>query len=386
MSTIAVMSKAGPTVKTVVVPVRTRRQRKEFLELPWKLYQGDPNWVPPLLFHQRELLNFKPHPFYEDAAIQSFLAYRNGQPVGRIAAIVHHAHNRRYGERRGLFGFFESIDDQGVADALFSAARSWWASQGMDTVRGPLNPSMNYEVGLLVDGFNSPPTFMMTYNKPYYGRLVENCGLAKTQDLYAFWGHVDMLSKLDKKLGFIADQAIERFNVKMRRLDPSRFQEEVETFLDIYNRSLVATWGFVPLSPAETRHMSKALKMLIIPELSSIAEIDGKAVGSVFCLPDYNERIKEINGKLFPFGFIKLLWNKKAIKRFRALSTNVVPEYQRWGLGLVILRHLVPKIREFGIEEAEFSWVLESNHLSRATLEKGGAQLTKTYRLYDGEV
>jgi GNAT superfamily N-acetyltransferase len=387
MSELAVLSSAASSAaRVVVMPVRTRAQRKQFLMLPWRLYRDDPNWVPPLLAHERELLNYKRHPFYDDAAIETFVAYRNEQPVGRIAAIVNHAHNRRFGERRGFFGFFESIDHRAVPSALFTAARQWWLSQGLDTIRGPVKPSLNYEVGLLVDGFDSPPYFMMPYNKPYYERLLECCGLHKSQDMYAFWGHVDMLATLDEKVRFIYQQAAERFNVRIRNLDSHRFGEDIETFLDIYNRSLVATWGFVPLSQGELKHMAMGLKRLIIPELTVFAEIDGQTVGAAFCLPDYNSRIKEIDGRLFPFGFIKLLRNRRSIKRFRVLSANVIPEYQRWGLGIVLMGGLVPKVLEYGIQEAEFSWVLESNTLSRATCERAGAKLYKTYRMYDGEV
>jgi GNAT superfamily N-acetyltransferase len=387
MSELAVMSgAASPAAHLVVSPVRTRKQRKQFLMLPWTLYRGDPNWIPPLLAHQRELLNYKHHPFYENAAIETFVAYQNDEPVGRIAAIVNHAHNERYGERRGFFGFFESIDDQAVADALLAAAKQWWADHNLDSIRGPANPSLNYEVGLLVDGFETPPYFMMSYNKPYYERLLEGCGLRKTQDLYAFWGHVDMLATLDDKVRFVAQHAAERFNVHIRNLDPDHFAEDIEKFLDIYNRSLVATWGFVPLSEGELKHMATGLKRLIIPELTVFTEIEGQTVGAAFCLPDYNSRIKQIDGRLFPFGFIKLLRHKRSIKRFRVLSANVIPEFQRWGLGIVLMAGLVPKVLEYGIQEAEFSWVLESNTLSRATCERAGAKLYKTYRMYDGEV
>jgi GNAT superfamily N-acetyltransferase len=387
MSQLAVMSSAATSAaRVVVVPVRTRLQRKQFLMLPWRLYRDDPNWVPPLLAHERELLNYKRHPFYDDAAIETFVAYRHDQPVGRIAAIVNHAHNRRYGEHRGFFGFFESIDHRAVPSALFAAARQWWLSQGIETIRGPAKPSLNYEVGLLVDGFDSPPYFMMPYNKPYYERLLEGCGLQKSQDLYAFWGHVDMLSTLDQKVRFIAEYAAERFKVRIRNLDPHHFAEDIESFLNIYNSSLAATWGFVPLSEGELKHMAMGLKRLIIPELTVFAEIDGQTVGVAFCLPDYNSRIKEIDGRLFPFGFIKLLRNRRSIKRFRVLSANVIPEFQRWGLGIVLMAGLVPKVLEYGIQEAEFSWVLESNTLSRATCERAGAKLYKTYRMYDGEV
>jgi GNAT superfamily N-acetyltransferase len=300
-----------------------------------------------------------------------------------VAAILNHAHNRRYDERLGFFGFFESIDDQDVASRLFDAARQWFAERDIHVMRGPCNPSLNYECGLLTQGFDSPPTFMMTYNPSFYERLVEGYGFQKTQDLYAFWGHVNMLETLDDKLAFIIQEATRRFDVKMRRLDRSRFDEEVRMFLDIYNKSLVGTWGFVPLSEGEVQHMSSAMKYLIVPEMTSVAEVEGRPVGAVFGLLDYNPRIKQMNGRLFPFGFMRLMWNRRGIKLIRLISTNVLPEYQKWGMGLLLLARLVPEVLQWGAEEAEFSWVLETNHLSRASLERGGAHLTKTYRIYD---
>jgi len=367
----------------VVQPVTTRRQRREFLQLPWKLYRNDPNWVPPLRGYQKEMVGYRPHPFYIRNTIQTFLAYRDGEACGRVAAILNQGHILRYNDPRGFFGFFECVDDQEVADALFSAVRRWFAEQGIFRLRGPTNPSLNYELGLLIDGFDSPPTFMMTYNPPYYAKLIENHGFRKTQDLYAFWGHVDMLPRIGAKLNPIAEQIIERYNVKLRTLDTSRFQEEVELFLSLYNRSLVNTWGFVPMTPEEVRHMARGLRRIIIPEMAIAAEIDGRVVGASFGLPDYNPRIKRINGRLLPFGFLRLLWNQRAIKRIRLISTNVLPEYQRLGIGLVLLYGLLPKALEWKLEEAEFSWVLESNQLSYGALKKGGAIITKTYRLYD---
>jgi hypothetical protein len=227
---------------------------------------------------------------------------------------------------------------------------------------------------------------MMTYNPPYYARLIEACGLSKTQDMYAFWGHVDMLQSLDAKMQFIITEAKRRFDIKLRNIDRSRFRQDVRAFLDIYNRSLVGTWGFAPMSEAEVDHAAASLKHLIVREMTAAAEVDGKMVGAVFGLLDYNPRIKRIDGRLFPFGFIRLLRNKKAIKLVRLISTNVVPEYQKWGLGLVLLNRLLPDALAFGMQEAEFSWVLESNHLSYASLKRGGAEITKTYRLYDGDI
>jgi hypothetical protein len=367
----------------VVKPVATRRERKQFLELPWSMYRGDPNWIPPIRMNEKELVGYKKHPFYLDAEGQTFLAYKDGQVCGRVLAILNHAHNRFQNEQRGFFGFFDSIDDQLVANALFDAVRGWLAQRSIVELRGPANPSLNYECGLLVDGFNMPPTFMMTYNHAYYARLIESYGFRKSQDLYSFWGHVEMLATLDKKLAYIASESQERFNVQIRPLNKSRFNAEIQLFLDIYNQSLGATWGFVPMSEPEIRHMSASLKHMILPDLALFAFVNDQPIGAVFALPDYNPRIKEIDGRLFPFGFLKLLSKRRGFRRFRALSTNVVPEYQRWGVGLVLMRGLIPKILASGIQDAEFSWVLESNHLSRRSLEKGGAVLEKTHRIYD---
>lgn len=368
-----------------VQPALTSRQRKDFMRLPWTLYAGDPHWIPPLRQNVKELVGFAKHPFTKQADVQAFVAYRKGEPCGRIVAILNHDHNERYKESIGFWGFFECINDQAVADALFDALRSWFAERQVRTLRGPCNPSLNYEVGLLIDGFDRAPMFMMTYNPPYYAPLIEKAGQEKCQDLFAFWGHIDMLEQLDKKLDFVVSESTKRFNITTRRLDRSRFGQEVRMFLDIYNQSLVSTWGFVPLSDAEVDHIATTLKFLIVPELTSIAEVDGKPIGAMFGLLDYNPRIKKIDGKLLPFGFLRLLWNRKSIKSIRLISTNVVPEYQRWGVGLVLVARLVPDVLSWGIEEAEFSWVLESNKLSRTTLERGGAKLYKTYRLYEGE-
>jgi len=366
-----------------VQPVRSRHQRKLFLTYPWELYRGDPFWIPPLRSNQRELVGYARHPFYEKNEIQTFLAYRSGKVCGRIAAILNRGHIERYHDDRGFFGFFECVDDQEVAGRLFDAVRQGFAERNIFSVRGPMNPSQNYELGLLIEGFDSSPTFMMTYNPPYYARLIEGCGFRKTQDLYAYFGHIDMLPKVAEKLRPIALGIIEHLGVRIRSLDREHFRDDVESFLQIYNRSLSNTWGFVPMSEGEVRHMAQGLKHLIVPELAIGVEVDGRLVGAVFGLPDFNPRIREIDGRLFPFGFWRLLRNKQEIKRIRAISTNVLPEYQRQGLGLVLLHGLVPKAMEWGIEEAEFSWVLESNRLSWRSLEKGGAIRTKTYRVYD---
>lgn len=368
-----------------IEPVSTKAQQQQFIKFARELYKGDPNWVPPLLMNIKELLNYKPCPFYENAEIQTFLAYRQGKVVGRIAAIIDRAHNSCHQEERGMFGFFESVDNQEVANALFDAAKQWFADRQIFRLRGPANPSQNYEWGLLVEGFHSPPTFMMTYNKPYYGKLVETYGFVKSQDMFAYVGQVDMLNDLDPKLLFIAEEARKRFNIDVRRIDKNNFAKDVESFLDIYNSALPGQWGFTPLAQGEVKDIAKTLKHLIVPEMTTIAEVDGRPVGVVFGLLDYNPLIKKVDGKLFPFGFLRILFGRKKITRIRLISTNVIPEYQRWGLGLVLMHRMVPDALKWGITEAEFSWVLESNKLSRGTLERGGVQRDKTYRIYDYE-
>ncbi len=367
-----------------IQPVMTRKQRKQFLQLPWAIYRDDPYWVPPLQVNQEELLNFRKHPFYDDAEIATFLALRDGVAVGRIAAIINHAHNRRHtNDQRGFVGFFECIHDLDVSHRLFDAAREWCAERGMKALRGPVNPSLNYECGLLVENFTKSPTFMMTYNPDYYPGLWEDYGFEKAQDLLSFIGNRSNLETLEKKIHFIVQESIRRFNIETRPLDPRRFREDVKTFLEIYNASLGATWGHVPMSDQEITCVSRSLRHLIAPKLTTIAEIDGKPVGCTFGLLDYNPRIKKIRGRLLPFGFIRLLWRKRQIRRVRMVSTNVLPEYQRWGIGVVLASRMVPSALKFGIQEAEFSWVLESNKLSRKTLERGKVSVEKRHRIYD---
>jgi GNAT superfamily N-acetyltransferase len=368
-----------------IQPVETRSQQQRFIRLPWRIYADDPCWMPPVIMSQQELLGFRKHPFYERSKSRSFLATRGGRDVGRITAIVNAGHIDRYKEQRGFFGFFECDEDTAASRALFQAAGDWLHAQGMTCIRGPANPTLNYECGLLIEGFDTPPFFMMTHNRPWYAHLVEDAGFGKIEDMFAFWGETSMLGGLDPKLVTMVEGVKERFGVTIRPLDRRRFADEVRTFLHIYNESLGGTWGFVPLTSGEIDHMAASLKYLIEPELTLVAEVEGKPVGAVFCLLDYNPRIKAIDGRLFPFGFLRLLWNKKAIKRLRAISTNVVPEYQAWGIGLVLMNGLYERFMKWGLREVEFSWVLESNYLSRRTLERGGALVTKKYRMYQDD-
>ena len=365
-----------------VKPVESRREKKQFINLANEIYAGDEMWCPPLLIDLKERAGFSKHPFHDINETQTFIALRDGKVVGRIQAIVNRGHIERYDEQLGFFGLFESIDDQEVANSLFDTVRDWLAERDIHHMRGPVNPGLNYEVGLLIDGWHSPPCFMMTYNPPYYPLLFENYGLAKVEDLVAFYAPTDIVDRLDPKMFRIVDIAKEKFDLKLRTLDTKRFKEDVRTFLDIYNKSLVGTWGFVPMSDEELEHIAKGLRLLIVPELTTFIEADGKVIGASVVLLDYNEVIKEIGGKLFPFGY-KLFTKRRKITKMRLISANVLPEYQKWGLGVVLVSRLKDLWKVWTAKHLEVSWVLESNHLSYKSLERAGCTVDKTYRIYD---
>ena len=377
------MNASQSAAAPICQPVQGKSDQRAFLNLERELYAQDPNWVTPLWSERKQLCGFGSHPFYNDAECQAFLARRNGRVVGRVLAIVNHAHNRYHNETRGFFGFFECVDDAQVSGVLFDAAAEWLRGKGMTDIRGPVAPSLNYECGLLVDGFDTPPTFLIAYNHRYYADLVTDWGFEKSQDVFCYDASIEDLDDLDPKLEFVINEATKRFNVKCRPISRNHFEQDVKSFLKIYNQSLQRTWGYVPMSDEELVHQAKQLKYLIVPKLTSIAEIDGEPVGAGFGLLDYNQVLKNMNGNLFPFGWLKLLLGKNKIDRLRLVSTNVLPEYQKWGLGLVTLARILPDAIDFGIQTGEFSWVLESNSLSRGTIERGGARKTKTQRIYD---
>ena len=368
-----------------VEAVQTSRQRKAFLRLPWQLYRDISLWVPPLRREELGLVGYRPHPFYENAESQTFLAQRNGKACGRVAAIDNRTHNEYQDEKRGFFGFFECRNDPEAATALFDAAREWLAERELYDVRGPANPSLNYTIGTLIEGFDVPPGFMLPYNLPYYGELIEGCGFRKAQDLYAYEGNTDALPEVVAKRAAIIDQMIERHNITFRWLKRKHLRSQVREFLTIFNQSLTDHWSFVPISQSEVDEMARGLSWLLVPEMGVGAEIDGRLVGVCFILPDYNPRLRKIRGRLFPFGFLRLILGKDQIKRCRIVAANVLPEYRLLGVGVAMIQALRVRWQDTGIQEAEFSWVAESNLLSRGTLEKMGAVRTKTYRVYDLE-
>jgi GNAT superfamily N-acetyltransferase len=366
-----------------VVPVAGRADLERFLRLPWRIYAADPLWVPPLLADVRAALDPARHPFHEHAEVASFLARRGSLPVGRIAAVVNRAHNEFHGDTVGFLGLFEAIDDQGVADALFDAAAAWLSARGMTSVQGPMNLSTNEEVcspGVLVDGWHRPPVIMMGHAPPYYQRLFERAGFVKAKDLLAYWLEG---REPPPRLSRAYDRLLRDGSTRIRSLDMRRFDDEVATIQRIYNSAWERNWGFVPMSAAEIEHMARQLRPVANPRLCAIAEVDGEAVGFALGLPDYNMALRHVNGRLFPFGVLKLLWYRRRIDAARTITLGLKPGFRNRGLDAAMINHIYLQGNAAGMWRSECSWILEDNWDMRRGLERIGAVADKTYRIYE---
>ena len=363
-----------------ISPVQNSADKREFLAFPYKLYKHDPYWVAPLLLDQQTMFNPAKHPFYLHGTMHRFLARRAGQTVGRIAAILDPNYSRFHDENAGFFGFLEMIDDTEVAAGLLQTARDWLRQQGAALIRGPVNPSTNYECGILVDGFDSSPRIMMTYNPPYYGRLVEAAGLTKAKDLVAY--DLPVASARADRVQSLTDKAASN-GVHLRTLRLDDYENEVELAWGIYNSAWAKNWGFVPMSRAEFLHHGHELKQILIPELAWIAEVDGQAIGFALAIPDINEALHHMRGRLLPFGLFKLLWYRRKIEYLRVIVLGVKQEFRPTPAAAALYAALIRECARLKFRGAECSWILEDNVLMRRSIEALGGKVYKTYRIYE---
>ena len=365
---------------------RDRRDLKRFVDLPYRLHARDPLWVPPLRRDVELLLSREKNPFFEHAEAEYFLAERDGEVVGRIAAISNRLHNETHGDRVGFFGFFETVDDQAVADQLLGAAADWCRAKGHDLLRGPASFSVNDECGLLVDGFDTPPALMMPHNPRYYVTLIERAGFAKAKDLWVYeGGREDRYVPVPERLARGTELIRRRMGITIRPLDMKNFQGEVERIKELYNAAWEKNWGFVPMTEHEIDHLAEQFKPVVIPDLVPIAEKDGKVIGFGITLPDLNVIFRRNrSGRLFPM-ILKLLWALKTrkIRRARILLLGVLPEYRGKGVDAMLYHWIWTKSGERGIYWGEAGWILEDNPAMNAGLEKMTFKVYKTYRLYD---
>jgi GNAT superfamily N-acetyltransferase len=363
-----------------IAPVSDGRDLERFIAFPYDLHRGDPLWVPQLRTDVRTLVSPKKNPFFQHAEAQYVVGQADGRTVGRIAAIKNDAHNRAHNDRVGFYGFFECLNDQTLANALFDAAAQWLRTRGCDTMRGPMSPSINDECGLLVQGFETPPALMMPHNPPYYVTLHERYGFTKAKDLIAVQSTSHQLpERLARGVKLVA----KRQGITLRALDMKRLAQEVELVKALYNQAWERNWGFVSLTDAEIDHLVKQLKPVVVPELVCFAERAGKVIGFAVALPDLNVALKHNpSGRLFP-GILKVLWHARKITRLRVLLLGVLKEYHHLGVDALMYHWIWEQGTAKGYRWAEGGWILEDNTAMINGATRLGFVPYKTYRIYD---
>jgi GNAT superfamily N-acetyltransferase len=364
-----------------IVAVQDGHGLRQFVELPYALYRGNSHWVPPLRIAQKELLDRRKHPFHAHADVQYFLARRNGSVVGRIGAIHDRNYNEFHNEPAGFFGFFECVDEPEVAQELLAAARQWLQDHGAQVIRGPVNPSTNYECGLLVDGFDSCPMVMMPYNPPYYQSLLERAGLHKAKDYYAHYVVANQATM--DRIERVATQASQANGVNVRPIRMKAFAEDVELVWNVYNSAWRRNWGFVPMSRDEFFFTARDMKSILDPELVLLGEVRGRMAGFALALPDINQALKHANGRLLPLGLLRILYHKRSIRSIRVLALGVVEEFRTTGVAAGFYAELFRRATRLGYRDAEMSWILEDNTLMNRSIEALGGRRYKTYRIYE---
>jgi len=365
-----------------ILEAKEGKSFREFMNLPFRLYRDDPNWVPPLIKDVRDQFSQK-NPFFRHAEIIPFIAMQDGRVVGRIVAIRNDAHIDFTGERAGFFGFFECTDDPSVCRALTDSVKRWLKDQGLHIMRGPMNFSTNEECGLLIEGFDEPPMIMMPYNHPYYKDLLEGCGLKKAKDLFAYI--IEIPRRLPEKIYRVSEVA-RKNGLLVRPIDMSRFHEELAVFKRIYNSAWQRNWGFVPMTDEEIEYMAERLRKIIIPELTLIAEYRDEPVGFMMILPDVNYVLKRLNGRLLPFGMLKALWYSRRIRDVRLLLLGIKEGFRRRGVDALLFTEAFKYGTRRGYRRVEFSWILEDNHPVQNLIKMVGGRLYKRYRIYEAKI
>ena len=371
-------------MSVTVRPVQSKKEKKLFIDLEWQLNKNTANWVSPLRMERAKVLDTKKNPFYRHSQIELFIAYNKGRAVGRIAAIINENHNAFHNDKVGFWGFFECINDQETANALFGAAADWLKKRERDAMWGPMNPSTNDECGMLFEGFDTPPMLMMPHNPPYYPQLTEGFGNTKIKDLYAWYQTTEeALSHSTEKLRRVSEKILKRYDIKIRKINIKDMKNEVKLMKEVYNNAWSKNWGFVPFTDAEFDHAAADLKDIADPDFLLMAEKDDRPIGFSVILPNINEVLAKIpDGRLLPTGIFKLLSGIKKIKTVRVLILGVIKEYQFSGLGSAFYIRAMETAREKGITGGEMSWILEDNLTMNRAIESFGSRIYKKYRIY----
>lgn len=365
-----------------IIPV-SKKELASFIDFPHELYKNDPNYVPELFIAQKDLLTT--HPFHKHSSLQPFLLYDDNKIIGRIAAILNNAHNNFNKVNDGFFGFFDCINDQEAANMLFEAAAAWLKEKGAaQKFIGPVNFSTNEACGLLIEGFDSPPMLMMTYNYPYYAELIEKAGFSKQIDLIAWHWQGDAYDDKSIRLLDALQERLKRNNIIIRKVNLKNFKEETANLRKVYNSAWDQNTGFVPLNDEEFEHLAKDLKLILDPNFALVAEQAGKIVGFGLALPNLNEvLIKVKRGRLLPTGIFTILLNKSKVKSIRIYALGVIDGYRKMGIEACLYGSIIKEYRDRGFEHAEAGWTLENNHLINNAILAIKGDPYKKYRIYE---
>jgi GNAT superfamily N-acetyltransferase len=373
-------------VALTVKPVQGRRELKRFVKVPFALHRDQPQWVPPLIFERMQFLDRSRNPYFEHAEVELFVAERDGEPVGRISAQVDERWDEYQGGSDGMFGFFESADDPEVAAALLEAASEWVAARGRERVLGPMDFTTNDEVGILVEGHELRPMILEPWHPPYYGPLLEGQGFAKTMDLFMWWLELGDLARgdqFDPKIHAAARRALEEEGITIRSMRKREMAAEVKRFMDVYNEAWGDNWGFVPITDAEVEFQAKNLKPVIDEDWAYMAEKDGEVIGAALSLPDINQVLAKMGGRLLPFGWLRFLLGRRKIDQLRVFALGVKHAYQHTGVAAGLYLEHLAHADPAGIDRGEMGWILEVNEPMNRAMQGMGGKVVKKYRLYE---
>jgi len=372
-------------------PIRTKTNLHEFIHFPWTIYSSDRNWVPPLLTDRYAKVDIEKNPFWHSAERELWLAEKDGKPAGTIAAIINHQRNEKLKDGVGMFGFFESIDDPAVARGLVDVAVDWLKNHKLDIIRGPYNPSESDEVGILVDGFDTRPALLEAHTPPYYSALLESAGMVKYQDIVARMRLVppelhDLSEALPEKFIKVARLVKKRPDLLLRPVDMKRWDEEIRVACDIYNQALGTLPEYIPMSQDEFREFANSFKSIMDPNLGRLAIVNGKPVGFALALPDFNQALKHVNGKLNLPGLLKLLWFGRHLDRVSFKILVMIPEFIGSGIETLLTLEICEEIMHKGYREVDMSLTGDENEKSNLYQERLGMQVYRRYRIYEKDL
>jgi GNAT superfamily N-acetyltransferase len=371
-------------VSLEVRPVRSQSDLKRFIRLPWRIHRSHERWVPPLIWERKQFLNKKKNPYFEHAEADYFIAWRGKDPVGRITAMVDRQFNDYHDWKWGTFGFFECLDDPEAANALIDAADAWVRERGCDRLVGPMDFTMNDEVGILIEGFDLRPMLKQPWHPPYYQGLMESAGMEKAQDLLMWNLEVSDRSSVLPIIDELAAQVGPKHDITIRHMRKKDMEAEVRRFVEVYNAAWSKNWGFVPISEAEMKQTAKDMKLIIDEDWLWVAETpEGETVGVALTIPDFNQAIEKANGRLLPFGWAKMLLKKRKIDRVRVGFLGVKPEYQHTGVAAKFYVEHFETATWKPQDGGEMGWILESNDGMNRGMEAMGGRVVKKYRLYE---